>query len=88
MKTKINVNGDIHIPNIMKKNLGLRNNGEVNIECTKGRIIITPNDKMRTREEVKQFLADIQNMNDDISKGMKAMAEWVLYEDYKSLEEE
>ena len=88
MKTKLNVNGDIHIPNIMKKNLGLTNCGEVEIDCVKDKIIISNPKKMRTRDEVKQFLADLQKFDDDISKGMKQMAEWVLYEDTKSKEEE
>lgn len=88
MKTKININGDVHIPSIMKKNLGIRNGQDVEIECTRGKIIISNSSKMRSRDEVKQFLADLQKYNDDISKGMKQMAEWVLYEDTKSIEEE
>lgn len=88
MKTKVNVNGDVHLPNIMKKNLGIKNGQEVEIDCTKDKIVISNPKKMRTREEIKQFLSDIQNCKDDISKGMKQMAEWVLYEDIKSKEEE
>lgn len=88
MKTKININGDVHIPSIMRKNIGIKNGQDIEIECTKGKIIISNPKKMRTQEEIKQFLADLQNYNDDISKGMKQMAEWVLYEDIKSMEEE
>lgn len=88
MKTKIDINGNIHIPLIMKKNLELKNGQDVNIECVKDKIIISNSNKMRSRDEIKQFLADLQKYNDDISKGMKAMAEWVLYEDTKSKDEE
>lgn len=84
MKTKLMSNGNIHIPNIMKKNIGVKNGQEVEIECTKGKIIISNPKKMRTQEEIKQFLADLQKFDDEISKGMKQMAEWVLYEDAKS----
>ena len=87
MKTKINVNGDVHIPSIMKKNLGIENGTEVEIECARGKIIISNCNKIRSREEIKSFLADLQRYNDDVSKGMKQMAEWVLYEDVKEEEE-
>ena len=82
MKTRIDMNGNLHIPKIMKESLNIKNNDEVNIECDKGKIIITSDKKVRTRDEIKKFLADLQEYDDDISKGMKAMAEWVLYEDY------
>ena len=82
MKTRIDMNGNLHIPKIMKESLNIKNNDEVNIECDKGKIIVTSNKKVRTRDEIKKFLADLQDYDDDISKGMKAMAEWVLYEDY------
>lgn len=87
MKTKVNVNGDVHLPNIMKKNLGIKNGQEVEIDCINNKIIISNSNKMRSREEIKSFLADLQKYNDDISKGMKQMAEWVLYEDTKSVDE-
>jgi len=87
MKTKINVNGDVHIPSIMRKNIGIKNGQDVEIECRNNKIIISNISKIRSREEIKGFLADLQKYNDDISKGMKQMAEWVLYEDTKSVNE-
>lgn len=88
MKTKVDKNGCVHIPKIMKDNLKIKNGQEINIECNKNKIIITSNKQIRSREEIKNFLADIQQFDDDISKGMKAMAEWILYEDYKETEHE
>lgn len=82
MKIRINKNGDIHLPKIMKENLGIKNNELINIECSRDKIIITSDKKMRTRDEIKSFIADLKNIDDDVTKGMRAMADWVLYEDY------
>ena len=88
MKIKIDKNGCVHIPKIMRQNIGIKNGQELNVECKNDRIIITSDKQMRTREEIKKFLSDIQEFDDDISKGMRAMAEWVLYEDIIEKEEE
>lgn len=88
MRAKIDNNGNIHIPKIMKDTLNIKNGQNVNIECERGKIIITNTKSIRSREEIKGFLSDLQEYNDDISKGMKSMAEWVLYEDYESRDEE
>lgn len=82
MKTRIDNNGNIHIPKIMKDNLGIKKGQQVNIECSRDKIIITNDKKMRTRDEIKSFIADLKDFDDDVTKGMKAMADWVLYEDY------
>lgn len=81
MKIKINVNGDIHLPKIIKENLGIRNGEELNIECKNEKIIITKNNKLKSAEEIQSFLSDLTEFNDDISRGMKTMAEWVLGKD-------
>lgn len=81
MKIKIDNNGCVHIPKIMKENLEIKNGQEVNIECKNGKIIITNEKQIRTAEEIKKFLADLQEYDDDISRGMKTMAEWVLCQD-------
>lgn len=87
MKIKIDKNGCVHIPKIMKQNLNIKNGQEINIECKNDKIIITSGKQIRTREEIKDFLADLQDYNDDITKGMKTMAEWVLYEDLEEGDE-
>lgn len=88
MRIKIDKNGCVHIPKIMKDNLGIKNEQELNIECINNKIIITNGKQIRTREEIKKFLSDLKDYNDDISKGMKTMAEWVLHEDFNGVENE
>ena len=83
MKVKYNSSGNIHIPKIMAKGLGFEINDDVLIECIDDKIILSSMSKMRTKNEIKTFLKSIENNDDDISKGMKAMAEWILFEDIK-----
>lgn len=84
MKIKIN-NGNIHIPKIMREELGLKNSA--NIECDKRKIIITNDKKMKSRDEIKKFIAHIKDFDDDISKGMIEMAKWILSEEYDEKED-
>jgi len=81
VKVKYNHLGNIHLPKIMADSIGLKDNDYITIECVDNKIILSNPQKMRSRDEIKQFIAKIMQYDDDITKGMIQMAEWILYED-------
>lgn len=83
MKIKIDNLGRITLPAGMRKELNINAGDELRISCNDNRITIVNAKVMKTREEILSFLKKINNLDDDISKGMKTALEWVLNDDIK-----
>ena len=83
MKVKIDNFGRITLPTGMRKELNINAGDELRISCNDNRITIVNAKVMKTREEILSFFKKINNLDDDISKGMKTALEWVLNDDIK-----
>ena len=83
MKIKIDNFGRITLPTGMRKELNINAGDELRISCNDNRITIVNAKVMKTREEILSFVKKINNLDDDISKGMKTALEWVLNNDIK-----
>ena len=83
MKIKIDNFGRITLPTGMRKELNINAGDELRISCNDNRITIVNAKVMKTREEILSFFKKINNLDDDISKGMKTALEWVLNNDIK-----
>lgn len=83
MKIKIDNLGRITLPSGMRKELNINAGDELRISCNDNRITIVNAKVMKTREEILSFFKKINNLDDDISKGMKTALEWVLNDDIK-----
>lgn len=83
MKIKIDNFGRITLPTGMRKELNINAGDELRISCNDNRITIVNAKVMKTREEILSFFKKINNLDDDISKGMKTALEWVLNDDIK-----
>ena len=83
MKIKIDNLGRITLPVGMRKELNINAGDELRISCNDNRITIVNAKVMKTREEILSFFKKINNLDDDISKGMKTALEWVLNDDIK-----
>ena len=83
MKIKIDNLGRITLPAGMRKELNINAGDELRISCNENRITIVNAKVMKTREEILSFFKKINNLDDDISKGMKTALEWVLNDDIK-----
>lgn len=83
MKIKIDNFGRITLPAGMRKELNINDGDELRISCNDNRITIVNAKVMKTREEILSFFKKINNLDDDISKGMKTALEWVLNDDIK-----
>lgn len=83
MKIKIDNFGRITLPVGMRKELNINAGDELRISCNDNRITIVNAKVMKTREEILSFFKKINNLDDDISKGMKTALEWVLNNDIK-----
>lgn len=83
MKIKIDNLGRITLPAGMRKELNINAGDELRISCNDNRITIVNAKVMKTREEILSFFKKINNLDDDISKGMKTALEWVLNDDIK-----
>ena len=83
MKIKIDNFGRITLPTGMRKELNINAGDELRISCNDNRITIVNAKVMKTREEILSFFKKINNLYDDISKGMKTALEWVLNDDIK-----
>ena len=83
MKIKIDNFGRITLPAGMRKELNINAGDELRISCNDNRITIVNAKVMKTREEILSFFKKINNLDDDISKGMKTALEWVLNDDIK-----
>ena len=83
MKIKIDNFGRITLPTGMRRELNINAVDELRISCNDNRITIVNAKVMKTREEILSFFKKINNLDDDISKGMKTALEWVLNDDIK-----
>ena len=83
MKIKIDNFGRITLQTDMRKELNINAGDELRISCNDNRITIVNAKVMKTREEILSFFKKINNLDDDISKGMKTALEWVLNDDIK-----
>lgn len=83
MKINVDNQGRIILPAGIRKELNIKNGDELRISCNDNRITIVNAKVMKTREEILSFLKKINNLDDDISKGMKTALEWVLNNDIK-----
>lgn len=83
MKINVDNQGRIILPAGIRKELNIKNGDELRISCNDNRITIVNAKVMKTREEILSFLKKINNLDDDISKGMKTALEWVLNDDIK-----
>ena len=83
MKIKIDNFGRITLPTGMRKELNINAGDELRISCNDNKITIVNAKVMKTREEILSFFKKINNLDDDISKGMKTALEWVLNDDIK-----
>ena len=70
MKIKIDNLGRITLPAGMRKELNINAGDELRISCNDNRITIVNAKVMKTREEILSFFKKINNLDDDISKGM------------------
>lgn len=83
MKINVDNQGRITLPSGMRKELNINAGDELRISCNDNRITIVNAKVMKTREEILSFFKKINNLDDDISKGMKTALEWVLNDDIK-----
>lgn len=85
MRRNLDGQGRLVIPIELKREIGLENGSEVNMELQDSKIILTNPKSMKTREEVESKLKDILNRHyktdDSEIHGFINALEWVLNEE-------